>query len=230
MRGIIICAVLACIAIIGSAILFTLNSSGGGPRVVPMHSSYEQRVADGYWKKGAEQPKVTFLEYLDFQCVPCRAASPMIDEAYTQTRDFVQIQNRIYPITLNHPLALQAARGAEAAGRQGKYWEMHDNLFVNQPLWEKQSSEAFKGTLDSYAKAFNLNIEQFHRDLKDATLDEPIDRDMAMGNKIPLQQTPLFFINGKVVETFPANSTELVEILKKAAAEEQVAPGEGITY
>lgn len=214
MRGIIIGAVVACVALIGLAVFFTVNSSGGGPRIVALHSTYEQRVADGYWKKGATDPKVTLLEYLDFQCSACGGAEPLVQDVMSEMGTEVQLQVKQYPIVSSHPNAMAAARASEAAGRQGKFWEMHDILFAKQSEWTNLAPATFTGTLEQYAQSLALNMEQFRRDMRDRSLDDPIIRDQTAANRIPITGTPAFFVNGEMLPRTPANSENFKALLR----------------
>ena len=91
-----------------------------------------------------------------------------------------------------HPFARRAAIAALAAGKQGKFWEIHEKLFANQ----KDLSDAKVGVI---AKELGLNIEQFNQDLKDPAIAALIDRDMNNGRQVNVQGTPTIFINGKVL-------------------------------
>jgi protein-disulfide isomerase len=219
MRGIIVGTVVACAALIGLAVFFTVNSSDQGPRLTPIDKQYETRVADGYWKKGAENPKVTVTEYLDFQCPACYVAFPLMQEVYNQTQDIAQFQTKMYPIVSIHDKAKTSARAAEAAGRQGKFWEMHDILFTNQKAWERQTPVQFETTVELYAESLNLNIEQFRRDIQDSSIQDPIDKDVTAGNSLPIGGTPSFLINGQLLQRTPQNVEEFVNLIRQAAGE-----------
>lgn len=216
MRGIIIASIVGCAALIGLAVFFSLNSSGSGPRILPLDTTYEQRVTDGYWKRGAENPKVTLVEYLDFQCPACQAMSTIVEQATAQTADFVQYQVHIYPLIQIHDKATAAAKVAEAAGRQGKFWQMSTLLFAHQKEWEAQIPLTFKTTAEGYATNIGLNLEQFQRDVNDSTINDAVDRDVAAGNRIPVQGTPTFIVNGQVLTSYPTTVEEFVAMLKTA--------------
>lgn len=216
MRGVIIGAIIACIVLIGAAVLFTVNGHGSGPRLVAMDSSYEKRVSDGYWVKGAANPKVILTEYTDFQCEPCQTGYSISEAALRQTSDFVQFRVHLYPDATSYPNAVAAARTAEAAGRQGKFWPMYNILFANQSQWSGITPDSAKRLFESYAKSLAVNIDQYRSDLADATISDPIDRDMAAGNRIPLKGTPSFLVNDQLLSSFPQSSSDLVTILKAA--------------
>ena len=221
MRGILIATTLGCVALIGMAIFFTVNNRGGGPRTVALSETYNQRVSDGYWKRGTATPKVTVLEYLDFHCATCAQVATIVDETYQQTKDIAQFQVRLYPLFNLHNKARVTARAAEAAGRQGKFWDMYTLLFTHETSWDGADPETMRDTISQYADALNLNIGQFNTDMQDGSLDEPVDRDIAAGNRIPLQDTPTFLINGTVVAGIPATSEEFVTLIKNTAAQAQ---------
>jgi protein-disulfide isomerase len=217
MRGIIIGTIVACAVLIGGAVFFTVNGNkGGGPRIVALHPSYEQRVADGYWKKGAEDPTVTLTEYMDFQCPGCASAVPLVEDVVRETSDFVQFQVRQYPLTNIHDKAMMAAVASEAVGRQGKFWEMYSILFTSQKEWEGQAPATFRTTLESYAESLNINMEQYRRDVRDGQIEDAITRDRTAGNRLQIPGTPSFAINGELVQR-PTTVEDFVALLKSKA-------------
>jgi protein-disulfide isomerase len=200
-KAAIIAAVLLCAGLIGLTVYLSTKPDTS-PRTTPIDPSYTTRSSSGSWTMGATTPKVTLVEYGDFQCPGCGAMYPVIKQAVDQTKDFVQFQFRDYPLVTIHNKALVAARAAEAAGRQGKFWEMHDLLYSNQTAWENDTTFAFPGTLDQYATQLNLDVKQFDRDLDDSTINKPIDDNIAAGNAINIQGTPTMIINGKEVSEY----------------------------
>jgi len=94
-----------------------------------------QEIPEGANVTGAQQPKVLIVEYSDFQCPACGAYAPIVKTALENNAQDTALIYRNFPLTSLHPMALPAARAAEAAGLQGKFWEMHDLLFANQKEW-----------------------------------------------------------------------------------------------
>ena len=216
MKVAIVAAVLFCVALVGGAVYLTTHTSKtAATRILPMSSQYTQRVSDEAWVTGATKPTVTLIEYADFQCPGCAAMAPIISQVMPKVSDFVQLRYRIYPLP-QHSLARAAAAAGESAGRQGKFWEMHDILFANQTSWEAMTAGQFRSELDTYASSLNLNIDQFNQDLDDDSVFDPINKDITAANQIPLQATPTLVINGKVVQTLPTSADELTALLNAA--------------
>jgi protein-disulfide isomerase len=130
------------------------------------------------------------LEYLDFQCPYCRAAAPAIKAVVlNDLAGQVTHRARNFPIRDKHPRADATARAAEAAARQGKYWEMHDLLF-----------EGFDAVADddlrAYAEQLDLDLARFDADVADPALVAAIDADLALGLAAGVDATPGLFIDG----------------------------------
>lgn len=139
--------------------------------------------------KGPSDAKVFLVEFSDFQCPACKAAQPVVDDIVKTYKDKVLFAYHHYPLD-QHPFAQKAAEAAEAARAQGKFWEMHDLLFLNQ--------EKFSDTLFSdLAKQLDLDMEKFDTALKNRTHTQRVLDDKAFGNTVGIEATPTFFLNGK---------------------------------
>jgi protein-disulfide isomerase len=130
------------------------------------------------------------VEYLDFQCPYCRAAAPAIKHVVMDDLPGkVTLRVRHFPIREKHPRADATARAAEAAGRQGRFWEMHDLLF-----------ERFEAVTDddlrSYATSLGLDLDRFDHDIADPTLIEAIEEDRETGLAAGVTGTPGIFVDG----------------------------------
>ncbi len=203
-----------CVLLIGGAVFFATRPEAPQVRTIPMSEQYTKRVEEGSWVKGAANATVTITEYADYQCPGCAGMAPIITEVLSKT-DFVKLEYRNYPLT-QHNKARLAARAAEAAGRQGKYWDMHGVLFANQSSWENLSLAVFRDTVKDYAKNLGLNAEQFVADLDDKTIDDQVNKDITEGNKVPVTGTPTISINGKKLETLPKSADEFISLLQAA--------------
>lgn len=137
---------------------------------------------------GVVDAKVTIVEFSDFECPACKAAQPALDEILNKYKDKVRFVYREFPLT-QHTLALGAAQAAEAAGLQGKFWEMHRVLFTKSP-------ELSKDNLIKYAMELNLDAAKFAADMDSEIVRNRIQQDLTDGNKTGLKVTPTFFING----------------------------------
>lgn len=219
MRGVIIGVIIVCVLLIGGAFFFASNGNNQlSSRTIPLNQAYEQRVSDGYWKEGSATPKVTLTEYLDFQGVASLRAFSVLSETLPQVLSFTQYQVHIFTdSSVKNPLPTIAAKNAEAAGRQGKFWEMQQLLFVHQNLWVTLSADDAQKEFDTYAQSLALNMNQFHADIADTTLSDELDKDERAGNQVPVNGIPTFLINGQVVTNFPSTSADLVQLLRTAA-------------
>jgi len=142
--------------------------------------------------QGDPNAPVKIVEFADLQCPACRTAEPIVKSMLEKHKDQVYFVWRYYPLS-THKNARPAARAAEAAAVQGKFWEMTDILFTKQPEWSDKSDT--KDLFAGYAQELGLDVEKFKTDL-DASYDI-IDRDFADGNKVGVTSTPTFFINGE---------------------------------
>lgn len=148
----------------------------------------EQLVA-GNNIKGATDSKVYLVEFSDFQCPACKAAKPFVDEILKKYGDKIVFVYRHFPLD-QHPYGQKAAEAAEAAGAQGKFWEMYDYLFANQ---EKFSDDFFVNA----AKELKLDVDKFTKEWKDGTYKDKVLADQSAGIKLGVNSTPTFYLNGK---------------------------------
>lgn len=171
-------------------------------------------IGDHVFGKG--DGKVTFIEFGDFQCNPgCRLFhenfSPIMkDDHY---KDKITFVFRNFPISSIHPNAMAAAATAEAAGLQGKYWEMWDMLYANQSRWSSASSSDRSSLFESYAKDIGLDIEKFKTDISSSAVSQKIKFDKAVASSLNVSGTPTVFLNGKLVDNSDIQSTEKIKAL-----------------
>ncbi len=175
--------------------------------------------------QGVGSTGVTLVEYGDYQCPYCQQYYLTIKQVQAQFNDEIKFQFRNYPLTNLHPNAFAAARAAEAADQQGKFWEMHDALYedANWQTWTTAKDPVVY--FNQYAADLKLNAAQFKKDFGSSKINNLINADMAAGTKLKVSGTPSFFLNGKKVEIGNGVSAfEKVikaEIAKKAPATNQ---------
>ncbi|KAM3098163.1 DsbA family protein [Phormidesmis sp. 146-12] len=150
---------------------------------------------------GAKAGKVVLVEFSDFQCPYCAAASATLKQFLAKHGDEVTLVYKHFPLTTIHAEAMPAAKAAWAAGRQGKFWEYHDALFTNQ----KQLGEAF---YSQTAKTLGLDVARFERDRSSKAAETAIVQDLQLGEKLGVEGTPFFVMNGVVF----SGSVELPEL------------------
>jgi len=149
---------------------------------------------------GNKDAKVILFEYGDFQCPSCGGAYSQIKAVKEQYKDKIAFVFRNLPLTSIHPNALAAASAAEAAGRQGKFWEMHDQLYENQNSWSNASTDQRGSIFEQYAAAIGLDMARYQTDLTSKEVTEKIARDRGLANKLKLSATPSILINGEKMD------------------------------
>lgn len=137
---------------------------------------------------------VTLVEYGDFQCPFCGQFHPVLQEVKAKYGDKITFQFRSFPIISAHPNAMAAHRAAEAADKQGKFWEMHDRLFESQSVWS--TSQTASSIFESYAKELGLDLEKFKSDAASSAVNDIIQADLREGQALRVDSTPTFFLNG----------------------------------
>lgn len=154
---------------------------------------------------GQPNSKVVLVQYGDFQCPGCGAAYPNIKQLITKYQGQITFIFRNFPLTTLHPNALAAAGVAEAAGLQGKYWQMHDALYENQNNWNTLSVDQRTQYFESLATQLGLNLTKFRTDVASAAVSQKIAFDQQLGNKDGVQGTPTFILNGKTLNQYVLN-------------------------
>jgi protein-disulfide isomerase len=175
---------------------------------------------------GGKKPKVTIVEWSDFQCPFCGRVEPTLKQILTTYKDDVRIVWRNEPLSF-HPNAMPAAKAAMAAAKQGndKFWKMHDLMFANQ-------SALSEAKYEEWAKEIGLNLPKWKADKESPEVMAAITKDSAYGTQMGADGTPSFFINGKFIsgampfETFKPVIDEQIrkadELLKKGVKHEKL--------
>lgn len=146
---------------------------------------------------GSASAPAVLIEYSDFQCPACKTAAPWATQLKKEFGDKLALVYRYYPLRSVHKQADAAAQAAEAAGKQGKFWEMHDLLFDRQVDWAgKDNAQAI---FTQYAAELKLKIDQFTTDFNDQAAKDVIEAGLASGDRAKVQGTPTFFLNGRAL-------------------------------
>ena len=164
-------------------------------------------VSDRDHGLGPAQARVVLVEYGDYQCRFCGHAYDIINGLRERFEDDIRYVYRHLPITTSHPRAQQASEAAEAAGAQGKFWEMHGKLFENQ-------DHLAEPDLIRYAEEIGLDVDRFRRELHEHTYAERVREDFSSGLRSGVNGTPTFFINGLRYDG-PWDLESLVETIEK---------------
>lgn len=157
---------------------------------------------------------VKLVVYADFQCPACATEHLVMAQAWPRISSQTHMVFRHYPLTNVHPHAWTAASYAEAAGRQGKFWEMYDMLFVNQAYWATLTDVTAE--FEGYLQDLGLDIDQARADIKAEDLLQKIRNDQRGGTQAGVRGTPTVFLDGRLIPT-PASSPELIRIIQDAS-------------
>lgn len=207
--GWIIFAAVAVLLIGGLVVYSRLSNPGANVSTVDEKtllaaSDTSGQIADRSF--GKPDSKVILIEYGDFQCPSCGGAYPQIKEITEEYSDRILFIFRNFPLASIHPNARAAAAAVEAAGLQGKYWEMNNLMFENQDNWGTlngtQRTETFRG----YAESLNLDTKKFLEDVASENVTRKISFDQALGKKAGVSATPTFFLNGEKVNEEISNN------------------------
>jgi len=167
----------------------------GGPNARPKRpqrpdagKQYEVEIGSAP-TRGGEDAAVTIVEWSDFQCPFCNRVSPTLVQIREEYGDRVQFVFKHMPLSI-HPQAVGAHAAAEAAHRQGRFWDMHDRLFENQRDLRAE-------TLAGYAIEMGLDMDQYKSDVEGEEVAKRISDDLEQAQKLGVTGTPSFFINGR---------------------------------
>lgn len=168
----------------------------------PTTSKSEQQKPVGQiletdWVLGNREAKVQVIEYSDLQCPACKFYNGVGQEIVSRLGDNVGFAYRHFPLKQIHKNAVIAAQAAEAAGKQGKFWEMEKILFDNQAEWEG-SNQAFV-LFSGYGKEIGLDADMFRQDIDSAEVKDLVEADYLSALVSKIDATPTFFINGQKI-------------------------------
>ncbi len=190
--------------VVGTIVLIVVVAfafSGTGQEVAQVNVPENELVADLRNVKGAtESAQVTIVEFSDFQCPACRAAQPMIEQVMERHGDTTRLVYRHFPLDQIHLNARSAAYAAEAAGTFDKFWPMHDLLFEQQEEWATVTDkEVLYEQFATYAQQLQIDKAAFLERIEDSSLQAAVSNDSVYGEKIGINATPTFFVNGQQV-------------------------------
>lgn len=195
------------IAIIAVAILvvsFIISQTSKRREAQPIVSDEVQLLPIEARVKGNTEATLSLVEYSDFQCPFCSQVASMIDELVANYGNQFRFEYRHLPLRSIHPNAQIASQASEAAGIQGKFWEMHDILFAKQKEWSTSINP--KKLFRQYAEEIGINPERFSYDLESDEVKAKVNADYDQATALGIKGTPSFLVNGKVatIEEFLA--------------------------
>ena len=205
----IIVVLVALLAIGGGAFLYRSKlSANAGPKVSKLEAESSGQLVHAL---GPANAPVTLEEFGDFQCPPCGKLSEPINQLQKQYN--LRVIYREFPLPV-HPHAREAAFAAEAAGRQGRFWQMHDLLFREQAVWSK-STDA-RALFSAYAGMLQLDLGRFKKDMDSSEVQQQVALDQRRGTAVGVKNTPTLFINNEAVPPDQINPDRLPAAVEAA--------------
>lgn len=165
--------------------------------------------------RGEANAPVVLEEFGDFECLPCSKVFAILETMEHEYEKRLVVVFREHPLPM-HRYALDAARAAEAAALQGRFWEMHDTLYRNRGTWTRAAY--VRPYLNDYARDLQLDVDRFKEDIDSATVARRILADQERGDSLSVDRTPIIYVNGEKV--IPTDLTEngIRAMIEKALA------------
>jgi protein-disulfide isomerase len=148
--------------------------------------------------RGPATAKVTLVEFGDYQCPSCKAYHPLVQALLERYPQQLRLEFHHYPLISIHPHAMQAATAVEAAGEQGRYWEMHDLIFENQDQWSRKPNP--EADFLTYASRIGLNQNAFMQAMRSPAIQDRILKDVVRAREARIEGVPTFFIDGQMID------------------------------
>ncbi len=201
----IIIAAVACTALAAGAVLYRAklaelvptadaNNPGAKPGAKPPHIH------------GNAKAQITIEEFADFQCPPCATVSRWLPQLERSYGGKLRIVFRNFPLSI-HQNAVAAACAAEAAGVQGRFWEMHDSLYRQRDAWAKAADP--RPAFETYAGEIGLDVARFKADTQSDAVKNRVQADQQRGVSLNVTSTPTLIVNNFVVPGTSANEKSL---------------------
>src|SRR5438477_3579874 len=204
---IVICVAL--LAVGGGAFLYrTKRAANPAPKISKTET---ERPGETVHILGPADAAVTLEEFGDFQCPPCGKLSEPINKLQKQYN--LRLIYREFPLAI-HAHAKEAAYAAEAAARQGRFWQMHDLLYREQPVWSKSMDT--RALFNAYAGMLQLDLDRFIKDMDSSDVQQQVENDQHRGAAIGVKTTPTIFLNNEVVPSKQINPDELPGMVEAA--------------
>lgn len=192
--------------------LAALNYYSRPPQPPPVKQTevkLNEVLAPGRPEKGAPNAHVVIVEFSDLQCPSCRRGSEAMEQLLLKYEGKIRVVYRHYPLDI-HERAMLYAQAAEAAHRQGKFWEMQDLIFNEQNADMKR--------IEEFARSLGLNMEQFRKDMKSREVMQVIADDMSAAKRFGISSTPSYFLfvgeKGQMIQGYTTLLTEVEKVME----------------
>jgi len=201
------------VLVAGGAALYMSKQSGQSSET-SASASDAQAPNGGGRRRGPQNAPITLVEFGDYQCPMCGYFAPIVQEVLKRYPKEVRLEFHHYPLVGLHQWAMTAALAAEAAGDQGKFWEMHDLIYQNQEKWSR--SQNAETDFVSYANQLGLNVNQFMQSMRSPDTQQRVLQDVVRAREGNINETPTFFLNGQKVTDKPTNADQFSKLIQDA--------------
>jgi len=200
------------VILVGS--LYGLYRAISSPEEIPLPNE----LTEEDWLKGNPDAQITIIEYSDFQCPACAYFYELMEDVVDEFGNHIRFAFRHFPLKSIHDKAALAGQATEAAGLQGKFWEMYSEVFENQALWSSMSPEDAENEFIKYAADLDLDQKQFIDDLNSKKVENLVEAEYKSAVDGGLTSTPTFFFNGEKIKN-PGSLEEFRTLIRETLEE-----------
>lgn len=225
-KGLVLGVLATILILVGGVFLFGKSGSSvtSGSKVsdeilTPAGVEKTGGFVNGNYLPASSTATVTLVEFGDYQCPACGAYHPLVKRLLTDFSGKINFVFRDFPLS-QHANASITSNAVEAAGLQGKYWQMHDKIYENQSEWSN-STDAMT-ILIGYAKNLGLNVEQFGKDIDSPAVKDKVQKGISDGNLAGINATPTFFVNGLKLDN-PGSYDEFKKTIQQALDKSKIS-------
>lgn len=188
------------VLLFGGVFLLTKNDNSSAPAkqfssevLAPSDSQKTSGIVNTIYQPATASATITLVEFGDYECPACGSYHPFVKQLLTELAGKVTFVFRDFPLS-QHANANISAYAAEAAGIQGKFWQMHDKLYENQNQWSTVSDP--KSIFIGYANSIGIDVDKFEKDMASDAVKKVVEKGTNDGNLVGLSATPTFYVNG----------------------------------
>ena len=214
-KGLIIGIVATIVLIVGGVLLMSRGTTSNKKAIsseilIPANEYVTGGIESGNYLPANPSTKVTLVEFGDYQCPACIEYHPLVKQILSEFSGQVNYVFRNFPLS-QHVNAPISAYAVEAAGLQGKYWQMHDKIYESTGEWVASSDP--KNVFIGYAGNLGLDVDKFKTDIDSDTVKNKVQSDMNDGNLVKLDATPTFYLNGVKVKGLTGSYAGLKSVI-----------------
>jgi protein-disulfide isomerase len=203
--------ILLAVAVAGGAALYLSRQPDQITTTSENTPSVPLKDSGGGHFRGPESAQVTLVEFGDYQCPSCKAFHPIVQEVLARYPQQVRLEFHHFPLVTIHPNSMAASLAVEAAGEQGRYWEMHDLIFESQEQWSRNPNP--EPDFLALAGRVGLNQNAFMQAMRSPQLQDRVLQDVVRGREASVEAVPTFFIDGQRLSVPPSISA-FVDIIE----------------